>query len=188
MAEQRQRFRALEGEDAKPRAVSAFNLFQTPEEIAARMVRALPEIPEGGAILEPSAGLGRLYRAIRERYPSHQVELVEQSPECAAELYRETEGDVRATLKVRDFLDLEPVPRFAAVVMNPPFKMGRDVKHITHAAQMLTPGGVLVALCYDGVRQARGLQPLADSWELLPPGSFRSEGTDAGAVLLTIRR
>lgn len=188
MVAQRQRFKALRGEDAKPRAVSAFNLFQTPEHVARRMVEMLPEIPSGGAILEPSAGLGRLYCAIRERFASCPVELVEQSEACAAELYRETEGDTLATLRVRDFLEAEPVERFAGVVMNPPFKQGRDIKHITHAARMLRPGGVLVALCYDGVRQRAKLQPIADTWEPLPEGTFKSEGTGAGAVMLTIRR
>lgn len=188
MVGQRERFKKLAGEDSKPRTVSAFNLFQTPEHIAARMVEALPEIPSGGAILEPSAGLGRLYRAIRGRFASNPVALIERSPDCAAELYRETEGDELATLKVRDFLKAVPSPQFAAVVMNPPFKQGRDIKHILHAARMLEPGGVLVALCYDGVRQAAKLRPRAHTWEPLAPGSFKSEGTNAGAVMLTIRR
>ncbi len=62
------RFAALKSrheDGTAPKAVSSFNLFQTPKHIADRMASMLP--PECQRILEPSAGLGRLYRAIRGR-------------------------------------------------------------------------------------------------------------------------
>jgi len=170
--------------DGRARAVVAFNLFQTPPDLARRMVSMGPSRPR--SILEPSAGLGRIYRAVREVHPSAPVTLVDSSADCCGELYRATEGDADAMILQRDFLEVEPVELYDFIAMNPPFKQGRDIKHIEHARAMLAPGGVLVALCYDGVRQRARLEPVAQSWEPLGPGAFKSEGTSAAAVLLTI--
>jgi 16S rRNA G1207 methylase RsmC len=75
---------------------------------------------------------------------------------------------------------------FDCVVMNPPFRRGLDVQHVTHARQFLKPGGLLISLCYNGMVQAKGLRPIASTWEVLPSGSFKSEGTAAETVLLTL--
>ena len=184
MIEERARFAKLR--KAEPtRAISAFNLFQTPPELAARMVDMLPELGSDTRILEPSAGLGRIYRALRKRSRSAPIALVDSSAECCGELYRATEGDGFTTLHHRDFLSYAPEIGFDCIVMNPPFKMGADVRHIRHAIGMLRPGGVLVSLCFDGARQNKHLQPIADTWEPLGPDAFKSEGTRASIVLMT---
>lgn len=185
MNAERARFQAIKG--AEPtRAVQAFNLFQTPEPVAAMMAERLAElIPQDAPILEPSAGLGRLYRAARAAGLAGPVLMIEQAPQCAAELYRSTEGDAGATLWQRDFLSVDATPEpVAGVLMNPPFKQGRDIAHTRHAFELMAPGGVLVGLCYDGVRQREKLRPLIDRWEPLPAGSFKSEGTGAGVALV----
>jgi len=175
--------------NAEPtRAISAFNLFQTPEPLAARMAKMAAGRP--GPWLEPSAGLGRLYRAARGVY-SGPITLVESAPDCAGELYRQTRESARdpgATLRQRDFLACDVADLggpFGAVIMNPPFKQGRDVKHIKHALGMLRPGGLLVALCYNGTRQNQELEPIADSWQVIA-GAFKEAGTRAEVALLTI--
>ena len=56
-----------------------------------------------------------------------------------------------------------------------------------HAFDMLRPGGLLVSLCFDGVKQNKNLKPWSDSWETLPVGTFKSEGTRAGVALITKR-
>jgi 16S rRNA G1207 methylase RsmC len=94
-------------------------------------------------------------------------------------------------LKQRDFLTCwgdDLGGPFQAVLMNPPFKQGLDIKHIFHAYEMLAPGGLLVGLCYDGARQGMTLRPLVDSWEQLPANTFKAEGTRAGVVLITWRK
>ena len=191
----RGRFEALKGRHeagTAPRAVSSFNLFQTPEHIAARMVElAKAELPNAARILEPSAGLGRIYRAILDGYPAARVVMVEESDECRRELSRSLEGREGDRVFAGDFLEMnaeEIGGTFDLVIMNPPFKQGRDIKHILHARGMLHPGGLLVSLCYAGARQSAFLKPLADTWEMLPDGSFKSEGTRAGVALLTIRK
>lgn len=184
-AEERQRFERLAGNDAAPRVISAFNLFQTPEPLAAQAVAMLGP---SGRTLEPSAGLGRLYRALRAIDCGCDVVLVEMAAECAAELYRTTETDERCRLVQADFLtcDADRLGTFDRIIMNPPFKMGRDVKHITHARTLLRPGGRLVSFCANGPRQREALRPIADEWRELPAKAFASEGTNVNAVLLAI--
>lgn len=178
------RFEALR--DKEPtRAVSAFNLFQTPEAIADMMVRRLGSLQAESRILEPSAGLGRLYTAIRHRSMAP-VTLVEFAPQCAAELYRSTCGDEFARLVQDDFLQCSAERLgglFDFVVMNPPFKQGRDIKHIHHAFSLLKPGGRLVSLCYDGIKQ-RAVFSDGWNWERLPEDSFKSEGTRASVAMI----
>lgn len=167
------------------RAVIAFNLFQTPKDIADRMAGLLPRLPPGGCILEPSAGLGRLYSAVRRSGLYNKITLIENNFKCALELY-ELSRDDNALLLQRDFLTYQG--SFDAVIMNPPFKMGTDIKHIRHALTCLKPGGVLVALCYDGAKQNKHLKPIANTWEVLPYNSFKESGTNASVVLLTIKK
>lgn len=188
MKEDAPRFQALKDRHetgTAPRAVSSFNLFQTPPELARRMVE-LADIPEGGNVLEPSAGLGRIYSAIRTYSKAGGVLLIEESADCCRELYGMTADDPGATLKQADFLTVEPSAFFDRVIMNPPFERGRDIKHTRHALKFLKPGGVLIGLCYNGTKQNRELEPIADSWEVLPARTFAKEGTGADVVLFTV--
>ena len=187
MVEERVRFHRLARDESKPRVVAAFNLFQTPEPLAARLVEIAGDL--AGRTLEPSAGLGRLYRAVRARSGCH-VTLVEQSPECCAELYREIAGDESARLVQGDFLtcDAERLGLFDSIVMNPPFKMGRDIKHIQHARTLLAPGGRLVAICSAGPRQCSALLEAASEWHDLPVGSFKTSGTSVNAAIVVFQK
>ena len=187
MAEQRGRYHALAREDAAPRAVSAHQLFQTPEALAARVAGMFPRF---GRTLEPSAGLGRLYRAVRAVDPSCPVVRVEDSPECCRELYLMTEGDGAARLIMRDFLTLTPerLGLFDSIVMNPPFRLGTDCRHILHAREFLAPGGRLVSICAAGPKQRQKLGGIVSEWIDLPVGSFRSEGTGVASAIIVIEK
>lgn len=183
MAEARGRFLALADPAARPRVVSAFNLFQTPEPVAARLAGLFDRF---GRTLEPSAGLGRLYRAVRARDAACPIVLVDSSPACCGELYRATAGDEVARLVAGDFLAMDADRlggRFDSAIMNPPFKQGADIRHIRHALGLLNPGGRLVTLCAAGPRQRAALQAQAASWEELPAGTF--DGTRVVAALVT---
>ena len=191
MDRERGRFEALASPSAAPRVVSAFNLFQTPQAVADRMAGLLAEhIGTACRVLEPSAGLGRLYRAIRDAGHDGPLDLIEQSPDCCRELYGQTEGDTAATLKTRDFLEttVEELGLYDAIIMNPPFKMWRDIKHIRHACTFLKYGGRLVSLCAAGPKQRAAFETTADHWEMLPAGSFKSEGTSVDVALIVIDR
>ncbi len=172
-----------------PRAVIGFNLFQTPRPVAARMADLIRErVRPGARILEPSAGLGRLWEPFAEEADALRQEwiMVEEAAECVRAVRAMLK---RAAVHERDFLGTSAGDlggEFDAVIMNPPFKQGRDVKHIRHALGMLRPGGRLVSLCYNGTKQNAELRPLATTWDVLPEGSFKAEGTSASVCMLTI--
>lgn len=189
MEEQRERFERIANRHENgtaPRAVSAFQLFQTPAELAERLLAKLqPEI--GARVLEPSAGLGRLLDAL-QFYAPREVVAVEIDNRLTGELFRQNRANV--TLKNRDFLTVTPeeLGTFDAVVMNPPFHMRADIRHIRHALKFLNPGGKLAAICMNTAQRFNELRELADSWEEIPPGAFRGEGTEVPTVMLTIRK
>jgi SAM-dependent methyltransferase len=168
-----------------PRAVSAFQLFQTPAAIAARLV-ALLELRAGARVLEPSAGLGRLLDALTPYHPA-EVVAVEMAAACAGELYAQARP--RVLLMQRNFLELTPATlgAFDAVAMNPPFHFRDDIRHILHARAFLKPGGTLAALCMDTHHRTTALRGLAATWEPLPAGTFAKEGTHVPTVLLSIK-
>jgi hypothetical protein len=161
-----------------PRAVSTYQLFQTPTALAARLV-ALIGTP--ARCLEPSAGLGRLLDHITS--PCVAVEI---APQLAAELFRQNRPNV--TLKQRDFLAIDPAElgQFEGVAMNPPFHMRADIRHVLHARQFLAPGGTLAALCLDTPHRETALRHLCSTWEKIEAGAFRAEGTGVACILLTI--
>jgi SAM-dependent methyltransferase len=178
-----ERFAQLAAADSAPRVVQAHQLFQTPEPLADRLAGMFESF---GRVLEPSAGLGRLYHAVRRRTNSAQITMVDNSAECCGELYRLAIADQHAELVQGDFLtmDADRLGVFDAIIMNPPFKMGTDVKHIAHARKFLAPGGRLVSLCANGPRQRAALQGVAAEWIDLPAGTFKGEGTNVGAAIV----
>lgn len=183
MAALRPRFAALANRHENgtaPRAVSAYQLFQTPPDLARRLVEAA-EVRPGMRVLEPSAGLGRILDAL----PACEVVAVEMAPECAGELFRQDRQEVR--ILQRDFLTCTPddLGLFDAVAMNPPFHLRSDIRHILHARQFLKPGGRLAALCMAGSHRERELRPLCTTWEPIPAGTFAKEGTRVETVLIT---
>jgi predicted RNA methylase len=186
MDNERPRFQRLADPESKPRAVSSFNLFQTPEALADQIAQMLPL---KGRVLEPSAGLGRLYRAIRKLSDCH-ITLVEISADCCRELYRETDSDPHATLIQADFLECteDRIGTFDGILMNPPFKQGRDIKHIEHALTFLNPGGRLVSLCANGPRQQKRFRDSADEFHELPAGSFKESFTNVSAAIVVFNR
>lgn len=180
---QEEKFQAIaESLRAGVKVVSAPQLFPTPPELAERMA-ARAELWPGARVLEPSAGTGRLIRAIYAEAAA-EVVAVEVNPELAEMLRK---GDGRIDVREADFLACNgDLGTFDRVVMNPPFTGGSDIRHVLHARKFLRPGGLLVALCAAGPRQEAALQPLADSWEVLPEGSFKAEGAGVRVALLTM--
>jgi protein-L-isoaspartate O-methyltransferase len=165
------------------KVVTAPQLFPTPPELAARMV-GLAELEPGHRILEPSAGTGALLKAIG---PGHECIAVEINAELALGLQRW--GEEKLLILRADFLGLgaREVGPIDRVLMNPPFERGADIEHIKHAAALLKEDGLLVALCANGPRQRAALMPICDSWEDLPAGTFKGQGTGVNVSLLTIR-
>lgn len=173
------------------RVVTAPQLFETPNDLAARMV-GLADIRLGHRVLEPSAGTGRIIGAMGGRMFGHNPE---RGDVVAVEINAELANDLRRNFPLTrvttgDFLecDFETFGKYDRILMNPPFKDGVDIKHILHARSMLADGGILVAICAGGPRQAKSLEPIASYWEPLPAGTFKNAGTNVNTVLLTIEK
>jgi len=188
MEEMRPRFERLANRHENgtaPRAVSAYQLFQTPPAIAEQLVR-LANPGTGARVLEPSAGLGRIMDALNPFAPS-EVVAVEIAPACASELYQQNRNGV--VIKQRDFLTVTTaeIGLFDLVVMNPPFHMRSDIEHIQHALSFLKPGGTLAAICMNTSHRQEAFKPLG-KWIELPSGSFKAEGTNVDAAIVIITK
>lgn len=155
-------------------------LFVTPDDVCQKMV-ALAGIRAGDRVLEPSAGTGAILRAIQAGAPGVNCDCVELNAGLAAQLQANF-PDV--TVICGDFLSCEPGGRYQRIIMNPPFRQGTDLKHISRALSLLAPGGRLVALCTAGPRQHRALVPRATHYEELPRGTFSY--TDIASLLICI--
>lgn len=177
--ELRPRFQALANREPT-RAVSAYQLFQTPPHLAKNLV-ALLGLQAGERVLEPSAGLGRILDALPVSTLSEAV-AVEMAAACAAELFRQNRENVR--LLQRDFLTCSPseLGTFDAVAMNPPFHMRSDIRHIEHAFSFVRPGGRVAAFMLDTPHREI-LRSRASVWEKIPAGAFSSEGTRVATIL-----
>lgn len=187
MADMRPRFETMRHRHTNgtaPRAVSAYQLFQTPPTLARDLVSLLDLTP-GQRILEPSAGLGRILDALADHHPA-EIVAVEQSPDLTRELFDQNRPGV--TIKQRDFLACTPADlgTFDAVAMNPPFHMRADLRHIQHARHFLRPGGRLAGLCMATHHRADALKNISTHWQQLPAATFAAEGTRIETFLFSI--
>jgi hypothetical protein len=173
------------------KVVSAPQLFPTPPGLAARMA-VLLDAHRGQTVLEPSAGTGRLTRAVRSVEPAAEIVAVEINSELSDAL----KGDALSACSWvyrADFLGwTDARESFDRAILNPPFADAQDIEHIMRAFAFLLPGGKLVALCANGPRQNAKLRPFVESnegtWEELPEDTFAESGTHVRAVLLTMRK
>jgi predicted RNA methylase len=165
-----------------------FGYFPTPAPLAEQLVD-LAEVEAGMDCLEPSAGRGAIAGPLRAR--GCRLLCVEVLPDNAAAL-----REFAVTLEA-DFLTLDPADyvQFDRVVMNPPFAMQADIKHVMHARQFLRPGGILVSVMSAGVmfredNRARTFREWiafrGGSITPLPEQSFKESGTGVNTVVVKV--
>lgn len=171
------------GEIIDPREAE---FFETPVSLADEMAAWL-DLQEGDDVLEPSAGMGSLVRAVQRIVPNLRVTVCEplsSHQKALKALGCEHWG--------ADFMEAEGRP-YDKIIMNPPFSRRQDVRHITRAVGMLKPGGRLAAIASAGVvyrddrigREFRALiESLGGSIEPNPPKSF--EGTAVQTVMIKL--
>jgi predicted RNA methylase len=179
-------------------AKQQFQFFETPDWLADKIV-ALAGIDSGfvGRVLEPSAGGGRIVRAVNRAAPKSFVQAVELNPKlcdglrCCAD-----------SVEIADFLDAHGVDfgeSFDAVVMNPPFTRSQDIAHVRHAFEFLKPGGVLVAIMGIGwtfrqdrkateFREWTWLNSVDGKWFENADNAFKESGTGVKTVTVKIQK
>jgi hypothetical protein len=118
-----------------------YNFYETPPRIALRMAIMLRWLGRDALILESSAGLGALIRAMEKvlRFPTQRIDFCEVQEEFAAVL----SGYNRVG---SDFEKYQPGPIYDAIVMNPPYKNKLAERHVDHAWNCIKPGGWIIAL------------------------------------------
>jgi predicted RNA methylase len=167
-----------------------FQFFETPPELAARMVGMAGIANNGERVLEPSAGKGAILQFMRSEHVVA-VELNETFYTQLAHHYPE------AKVYHANFLECGPgLGRFDAIVMNPPFSHGQDIQHVRYAYDFLHPGGRLVSITSPGFQfRSDNRHTEFREWfhsltecrvEKLPEGTFKDSGTMVRALLLTI--
>lgn len=171
--------------------VVADQLFPTPPAVCERVKDVVFNWDHGQdpartiRMLEPSVGTWKLVKAVSEvldaRTEVHltTVEIDQTLFDMSRALSFEASGKNFAPVShlvchLGDFLQLDVASwePFDLIVMNPPFKDGIDVKHMTRARLLLKPGGLLVAICAGGPRQEEFVRSSGAKWEHLPKGSF----------------
>jgi len=157
-----------------------FQQFYTPTEIANEVAR-MADLEPGQTLLEPSVGTAQLARAaVRFGIFWSSITGVDVDPKRIAEL--QTEGFKQ--LICADFLTCRPGDHlFDRVLMNPPFSMGDDIKHVKHAGNFLKPGGRLVAIVAASEKNKRWCP---GEWVDLPLLSFKQTGTDVNTAIMII--
>ncbi len=124
--------------------------FPTPRDVGDQMLAYLFEgfNQDTLIVLEPSAGRGDLADALRDTYPTAQIDVCEINP------------DLRRILELKgypilawDFFDLSKrgcEKKYDRVLMNPPFENFQDIDHVMLAWSFVKPSGRLVAIMGEG--------------------------------------
>jgi len=152
--------------------------FYTPYGVAQRVCE-MADLVSGQKLLEPSCGTGRLIKtAMAHGIFERDITAIDTNPQL---------GSLKVRTFTADFLTCRSCHNFDRVIMNPPFSMGDDIKHIKHALTFLKPGGRLVSICANGPKQREALEPIAETWIDLEPGSFKESGTNVNTAIVVIQ-
>ncbi len=169
--------------------------FYTPAELATRVAKAASlRDCAGESLLEPSCGHGALILAALEQQRELVIVAYDNDGD-AIEKVIEIPDVARASCQ--DFLKVAPPtrPHYTRVLMNPPFRNGADIEHVTHASKFLAPGGLLVAIMWPGWRTARTKKAVAfraliekyhHTVEEIEAGAFAESGTQIATVMLKL--
>lgn len=194
----RQALERLSGQAVIPMPSAAqdkeLSYWATPAPLAAWLVAGL-DLQPGMRVLEPSAGDGRLVRAVLDAQPGALVTALEPDLGRVAVLGRLASETVR--MHACRFEDFGGPGGFDAVVMNPPFTLPGHryawAQHVALAWRFLRPGGRLAAivpasLAFGRQRPIAAVKELiraaGGSWRDAPDGAFRAVGTDIRTLIV----
>lgn len=177
-------------------AKNPLDFFPTPPEVVSLLLD-YAGLDNGQRVLEPSAGIGAIARAIAAEGLDIELECIELDPQHVATLRASGFTTIAC-----DFLQYSPfaqsmsAPGYDRIVMNPPFRAEGDplayITHIDHAYGMLAIDGRLVSVAPSGFTfredrrcaEFRAMVRAKGGWSALPEGAFTTSGTGVNTVLL----
>lgn len=126
-------------------------LFRTPDYATTTLLNYLPEITDGRAVIDPSAGDGRMMRQIVNRgsFGHHCLCDIEASE---AELWKTHGQTAWVQHHIGSYLNFNPGREFGAMLTNPPFTLARDF--VQHAKQhVFGPICILQSVAWVGTQK-----------------------------------
>jgi phospholipid N-methyltransferase len=159
--------------------------FPTPPALIETMF-GMVRIFENEKVLEPSAGLGHIAEAIKNKYPDNDLEVIEYNS-ALSDVLEKKGFNVQNT----DFLQTSK--KYDVIFMNPPFEKGQDMDHVNHAFKLLNPAGRLVAImCANKFKTDKKTTEfnefvLKNGYSVAnPEGSFKSAFNSTGVNTITV--
>lgn len=176
--------------------------YRTPKPVVKNVLDEIANIGSGYKVLEPSAGDGAFAHELLRR--GCFVTAIEVDAGRCNALFERTPIELRKNLNAwtRNFLDMDPLPEYDVVIMNPPFYGTHWIDHVVQAHKWLRPGGVLYAVLPSSAEigtsgrhkkfhawlaektKDRGGWPR--TWTDLPEESFAESGTNIATVVLRV--
>jgi hypothetical protein len=170
----------------------SIGFFETPEGLAEKLV-SWADIHPDMYCLEPSAGRGRIIRAMEKRVSRRSIVAIERDENHYHHLLFTDWQAIHA-----DFLEYRLSPEcFSRICMNPPFAKQQDIDHVNHAyTNYLKPGGILTAIMSAGTTFRTNLkakafrQLIEDVGEIrnLPEDSFKESGTGVRTIMVRLEK
>lgn len=179
----------LQGGDLTNRK-KKYQFFETPAEIAIRLVDRLGDVESVHQILEPSAGRGALVKAVLESYPDKVIDCYELMEENRKELTKIP--NVR--LLGDDFMEAE-VGFYDKIIANPPFANNQDIKHVMKMWYHLRDGGQMAVVMSKHWQFASDkasidfrafIKSKPHDITVIPSGSFKESGTNIESLMLVL--
>lgn len=168
----------------------SFQFFETPKDVAHRLVGRLGDIDPFMRFLEPSAGRGALVKAVVEKCPGVVVDCYELMPENR-QLLEKVDG---ARIVGDDFLTAD-VGMYDRIIANPPFANNQDIKHVLKMWEHLTVGGQMATIMSTHWQFASDKASVAFRSFLedknkditrIEKGAFKGSGTNVETIMLML--
>tara|TARA_R110000850_G_scaffold3473_2_gene16771 strand:- start:567 stop:2672 length:2106 start_codon:yes stop_codon:yes gene_type:complete len=164
--------------------------FPTPKPLVETMLD-MTGVLEGETILEPSAGLGHIAEAIKERYPDNELSCIEFNHSLWEALEKKGFNTEHENF-------LSTTHKYDVIFMNPPFENHQDIDHVMHAFSLLKEGGRLVAIMAankggrnkDAVRFMEFIKDNNGSIQDNEPGAFKSafRSTSVNTIMVYVEK
>ena len=165
-----------------------YELFESTPEVVNRLI-LFADLWDDLKVLEPSAGSGRICKAILEENKTCKIDVCEIQDDLREQLAKDY------NVIGSDFLALEPQETYDRIIMNPPFSNKQDLDHIQHAFKFLKTGGRMAALTAGGWRRntdkkSKAFNELVNDYgmctEDLPSGTFKESGTMVATTIVVL--